>query len=342
MKRFSALGDWYVTNLSWFWIIPLVLFLAATAVLTVNYAQTGDVIYRDLSLQGGVSLTALNASTDDASLETSLQSSYPDQDINVRTLTELGTPIGVIVEADILPEERETLDAFTADVSRQTGVAESDISIDSVGASLGQQFFEQTMKAVWVAFLFMGACVFYYFGDSTKRAIGAAITTVIASFLIMSSSTVIPLLIAAAATVGLFAMYTRYSIPSIAVILAAFSDILITVAILTFFEIKLGTASIAGLLMLIGYSVDTDILLSTRLIRETEDEYSERVKEAFLTGTTMTVTTLSAITITFLVAQSQTLRQIMLVLMIGLVIDLINTWLQNASILDIHTHWETA
>ena len=343
MDLFSSLGDWYVDNLSTFWVIPLLLFILASIVLATTYASTGDVIYRDLSLQGGVSLTALDTAADQEQVETSLQSAYPNQDINVRTLTELGNPIGLIIEADILPEEESLLDEFTAEISSLTDVSEDDISIDSVGASLGQQFFEQTMKAMWAAFLFMGACVFYYFGDSLKRKIGTAVTSLITAFLVMASNNAISLIIAAAITIALLIVYTRHSVPSIAVILAAFSDILITVAILTFFEIKLGTASIAGLLMLIGYSVDTDILLSTRLVKEgdAENSYEDRVKNAFLTGTTMTVTTLSAITVTYLIAQSQTLRQIMLVLIVGLIVDLINTWLQNASILDIHRHWST-
>jgi preprotein translocase subunit SecF len=151
-----------------------------------------------------------------------------------------------------------------------------------------------------------------------------------------------PLVLIAAGilTVGLLVVYAWYSIPSIAVILAAFSDIVITVAVLSLLQIKIGTASIAALLMLIGYSVDTDILLSTRVVKEREDEYRDRVTDAFTTGITMTLTTLSAVTVTYLVAQSQTLSQIMLVLVIGLLVDIINTWLQNAPLLDIHLHWD--
>ena len=64
--------------------------------------------------------------------------------------------------------------------------------------------------------------------------------------------------------------YFRVPTPSIAVILAALSDIIVTLAIVNLIGIKIGTAGIAAFLMLIGYSVDTDILLSTRLLKRKE------------------------------------------------------------------------
>lgn len=127
--------------------------------------------------------------------------------------------------------------------------------------------------------------------------------------------------------------YFRSVIPSLAVILAAFSNIVVTIAILNLVEFRLGTAGIAALLMLIGYSVDTDILLTTRLMKEDHGTVFERLIGAMKTGMTMSVTTLIAATVTFVVAESQVLQEIILVVMIGLIIDIINTWIQNAGIL---------
>src|SRR3989344_3127617 len=61
--------------------------------------------------------------------------------------------------------------------------------------------------------------------------------------------------------------YFRTFIPSLAVVLAAFSDIVITLAIFNLSGMKLSTAGIAAFLMLIGYSVDTDILLTSRVLK---------------------------------------------------------------------------
>ncbi|MFT4311092.1 MAG: protein translocase subunit SecF [Candidatus Woesearchaeota archaeon] len=127
--------------------------------------------------------------------------------------------------------------------------------------------------------------------------------------------------------------YFRALVPSAAVILAAFSNIVVTIAILNLMNYNLGTAGIAALLMLIGYSVDTDILLTTRLLKEDHSTTFERLIGAMKTGLTMSVTTLLAATVTFIVAQSAVLREIIMIIMIGLIVDLINTWLQNAGIL---------
>ena len=54
------------------------------------------------------------------------------------------------------------------------------------------------------------------------------------------------------------------------------------------------------------------------------------------TGLTMTVTTLVAMTVALTITQSEVIRQIMIILLIGLVVDLINTWIQNVGLLRLY------
>lgn len=128
-------------------------------------------------------------------------------------------------------------------------------------------------------------------------------------------------------------LYFRTIIPSAAVILAVFSDIVITLAIVNLLGMKLSTAGIAAFLMLIGYSVDTNILLSTRVLKRKEGTEMERFYGAFKTGIMMSSTTLVAITTALIFTQSEVIKQIMIILLIGLIIDLVNTWIQNVAIL---------
>ncbi len=125
----------------------------------------------------------------------------------------------------------------------------------------------------------------------------------------------------------------RSFVPSIAVVLAAFSDIVITLAVIILLDVKLSTAGIAGFLMLIGYSVDTDILLNTRVLKRVGGTVYDRVKNAVRTGLLMNITTFVAVLLAYLVTQSEVIQQIMLILLIGLIFDVINTWIQNAGIL---------
>tara|TARA_Y100000310_G_scaffold101298_1_gene99304 strand:- start:8379 stop:9380 length:1002 start_codon:yes stop_codon:yes gene_type:complete len=131
-------------------------------------------------------------------------------------------------------------------------------------------------------------------------------------------------------------IYFRSFVPSIAVILSAFSDIIETLVIVNLLEIKLSTAGIAAFLMLIGYSVDTDILLSTRVLKVTEGTVFEKIKGAMRTGLMMSGTTIVAILTALIFTQSEVIRQIMIILLIGLGIDLINTWIQNAGLLRLY------
>jgi len=130
-------------------------------------------------------------------------------------------------------------------------------------------------------------------------------------------------------------IYFRVPIPSMAVILSAVSDILVTLAIINILGIKISTAGIAAFLMLIGYSVDTDILLSTHVLKR-HGKLMERIYRALKTGLTTTATTIVAISIAFFFSKSAIIKEIMLIVLIGLGIDLINTWIQNVGILRIY------
>ncbi|MBR9676195.1 protein translocase subunit SecF [Candidatus Woesearchaeota archaeon] len=131
-------------------------------------------------------------------------------------------------------------------------------------------------------------------------------------------------------------LYFRNFIPSIAIILAAFSDMVVTLAIFNVLGFKLTTAGIAAFLMLIGYSVDTDILLSTRVLKRREGSVDDRIISALKTGVMMNVTTMAAVIVALLISESEVLTQIMTILLIGLLVDMINTWIQNVGILKLY------
>jgi len=148
--------------------------------------------------------------------------------------------------------------------------------------------------------------------------------------------TLIALLIAFVFMAIVVFYYFRTPIPSLAVIFAAASDIIITIAVVDLLNIKISTAGIAAFLMLIGYSVDTDILLTTKVLKRKAGTVIERVMQAVRTGLMMTGTTLGAVIIALIFTNSETIRQIMIILLIGLLADLINTWIQNVGILRLY------
>ncbi len=125
----------------------------------------------------------------------------------------------------------------------------------------------------------------------------------------------------------------RNLIPSMAVIVTAFTDILTTVAVLDLIGMKISAAGIASLLMLIGYSVDTDMLLTTKVLKRKEGASLSRMKEAIITGLTMTAATLAALIVALPISQSQVLKSMFIILIIGLTIDIFATYCFNAGML---------
>ncbi|ELZ29686.1 preprotein translocase subunit SecF [Halosimplex carlsbadense 2-9-1] len=127
----------------------------------------------------------------------------------------------------------------------------------------------------------------------------------------------------------------RSFVPSIAVVASAFSDIIIPLALMNVFQIKLSLGSVAALLMLIGYSVDSDILLNNHILRRRGSFY-ESTYRAMQTGVTMTVTSISAMTVMWIVSSLfgiPLLPDLAIVLVFGLVADLMNTYMLNLSLL---------
>lgn len=182
------------------------------------------------------------------------------------------------------------------DVITLTNALDGTASIQSfraVGPSLSKQSLTQVYYALGFAFLFMSITVFIIF---------------------------------------------RNVIPSLAVIFAAFSDIIIALGGMSLLGIPLSLASVGALLMLIGYSVDTDILLTTRVLKRREGTINERAKDAMTTGFTMAAAAIGSMVALYLVVRffmpyAQVLDQIASVLIIGLVADVLATWLFNLGVL---------
>jgi preprotein translocase subunit SecF len=128
----------------------------------------------------------------------------------------------------------------------------------------------------------------------------------------------------------------RTPAPSIAVIAAAFMDITITLGIINFFGINLSTAGIVAFLMVIGYSVDTDILLTNYAIKKRDGRLFDRMYHSMQTGLTMTICAIGVMLTGLIISNSVVIREMFLILTIALIIDIITTYLTNAGILWIY------
>ena len=127
----------------------------------------------------------------------------------------------------------------------------------------------------------------------------------------------------------------RTFIPSIAVVSCAFIDMVGTAAGMNVLGIPLTLPTTAALLMLIGYSVDSDILLTMRVLKR-QGKLEDKLAGAFRTGMIMTSTTLAAVLSLWIVsslAQIEIIKYMAAVLFVGLLLDIMNTWITNAALL---------
>jgi len=131
----------------------------------------------------------------------------------------------------------------------------------------------------------------------------------------------------------------RQPFVSALVVCCALADILIAAASMNLTGVSLSLGTVAALLMLIGYSVDTDILLSMRVLKR-KGTVEEKALGAMGTGLMMTGTSLVAVlsliivsNVLYLIVPSFSrmaiIADISMVLLFGLIADMFNTWITN-------------
>lgn len=365
--------NWYDKSYKWMLIPPAIIFILSIIFLVNFYQVNGDVIYKDVSLTGGTTISVFDSNINIAEVGDTMKAKFPD--LNIREIYDIQTG----GQRGFTIETRENVDDVRSALEDYLGyqLESENSSVEFSGSNLSAGFYQQLINSLIAAFLLMSWVVFFVFGESKKikgltlmlTALGIKITLaeagLIKAIALISlfiglflaiwhedknkrlRTTIISLVIAAAfflyakplvlifLGIALIGMYTYYSMPSLIVILCAFADIVMTVAVVDYFGMNLSTAGIVAFLMLIGYSVDTDILMTTRLLKKREGSVNTRLYESFKTGITMTLTAIASVGVAFLVIKgsSGTLSQIFTILLIGLSFDLINTWVTNASIL---------
>jgi preprotein translocase subunit SecF len=132
----------------------------------------------------------------------------------------------------------------------------------------------------------------------------------------------------------------REPIVSLLVVISAMADILTAAASMNITGVQLSLGTVAALLMLIGYSVDTDILLSMRVLKR-KGTVEEKIIGAMGTGFMMAGTTIAAVLSLIIVSnflyliipsfsRMDIIADISTVIIFGLAADVFNTWITNA------------
>ncbi len=127
-------------------------------------------------------------------------------------------------------------------------------------------------------------------------------------------------------------LFFRTIVPSLAVLTGALCDVVIAMGAMGLFHIQLTLPSFAALLMLVGFSLDTDILLTTRLVKR-KGEPRENAFDAMKTGLTMSlaaVVSFGGLFILSILTHIPTYYEISAVALAGIFGDMFATWGINA------------
>jgi len=314
-------------------IIPLVFLIFGVVYMGIFYSQNHDFIHRDISLTGGTSVTINGASIDPSDLKNAISSKL--EDVNIREVSDLVSQKQIAVIVETKSDEHQTRTVLESYLGYT--LDEKNSSFEFTGSTLGEGFYAQLLLAILFSFTFMGTVVFFIFSNNTKIKVLllflSILTPILFFFLHIISIDVAFILSGIILLVSLF-FYARYSIPSMAVIASAFADIFMTLIVVNLLGIRVSSAGIVALLMLIGYSVDTDILLTMRTIKRDVGTLNKRIFESFKTGITMTLVSLFAVAAALIIVGSfsSVLSQIFTIMIIGLGFDILNTWLTNVSL----------
>jgi len=324
--------NWYDKHYKSLLLIPILLIIFSIVYLAIFIGNTGDFMHKDISLTGGTSVT-IEGNFDSKILENDLSEKL--EEVSTREISDLITR-----EKKALIIETKSDGDYTKQVLEEYlgyTLTKDNSSFEFTGSSLGQSFFKQLILAVIFALIFMGIVVFFLFGKQKKVKIFLVIlglTPPLLFFAFKVLSIKSALILSTVVLILTAVIYVRYNMPSFAVIISAFADILMTLTLVNILGIKVSSAGIIAFLMLIGYSVDTDILLTNRILKK-EGPINSKIYSSFKTGMTMTLTSLIAFSVALIIVSSfsPVLTQIFTILVIGLVFDIINTWITNVSLL---------
>jgi len=140
---------------------------------------------------------------------------------------------------------------------------------------------------------------------------------------------------------GLVALYYFKSvIPAVSITFSTIADVIVVVGVLNLLGEPLSVASIGALLMLIGLSTDSDMLLAANIIKKKDEGLINRLKRSFKTELTMSLAAITTATVMYLLTNIEMIKSIALILLIGSISDVLNTWVLSAGLQRLYMEWK--
>lgn len=346
-------------------LVPIIILLLSLGYLTYFYMQNGDIMKKDVSLTGGTSITLFgNFSLEEVSNILSEEFS----DIAISTISDsLGQTSGVVIlVAGESPEKIQNIieDKLNIKLTEENSSVEftgSELSQGFYSQLTRALAFAFILMALVIFFvfgenkkikiyatiltaiaarltfpisnqigfiLFLLVVGFFIWGLVSMKTI-KEIGILIGLFILFVVLFFFPIyLFIIPVSIAIIALFSIYSVQSILIILSVFANLVNSLALANILGISISSAGIVAFLMLVGYSVDDNVLLTSKVNRR-KGSINPAIFDAFKTAIMMVSTSFLAVAIAFVLLHrfESILNQIFLIIMFGLSFDLINTWM---------------
>ena len=129
-----------------------------------------------------------------------------------------------------------------------------------------------------------------------------------------------------------FIIFRRRVVP-MAILLVVGLDILCVLGYMSLFRVPLSLTSILVIVMLVGYAIDTNILLAYRVLKRVGGESREQVAASLNTGLMIGVLLVVILLSLNILTSAMQLNVLTAMLIFGIAINILNTWFLGAGIL---------
>lgn len=126
--------------------------------------------------------------------------------------------------------------------------------------------------------------------------------------------------------------YFKSPIPALSIAFSTFADVVGIAAVMSLFGVKFGIPTIGALLMITGFSTDSDVLLATYMLKRRDSHLKTRMKQAIKTEITMELAAYVSFGVMFIFSNVAVIKHIALVLLLGNFFDSMNTWILSAGL----------
>jgi len=289
--------EWFGKNYMKTLAVPIILFILACFSFGYHYKTTGSFVDKDIDFSGGTIVT----------LNWNHAWGSPDTDT---TEAEVSAALGSGVSVRELKEY--TGGATIAVVAESSSDVNSSQLIDAMTASILKKLPEG-----------VSISPDEYSTRFVKPVLGnaffsGAMWQIACAFLLLG--------------IVVFFVF-RNTLLSVLTISCVFLNVFEAFAFINILGMKLSLGTFTALLGIIAYSVDDNVLIATKLLKQKKREAVDNAYDGMRTSFMIWVSFVAALSVLYIVSSVPMIREIALLFMLGESADILNTWFQNTPLL---------